>query len=167
MSKKTDDDHLQVEKQHFVEEVALVFEEIGLTRMAGRILGWLLICNPPYQSADELAEALQASRGSISTMTRLLIQLDLIERIGFPGDRRDYFRMKPDVWAQLLQARLEQITDLHQLAERGLALLDNEPPELQLRLQDMHDLYSFVEAELPILIERWEQERATREQEKP
>ena len=53
----------QVDKQHFVEEVALVFEEIGLIRMAGRILGWLLISNPPYQSADELAEALQASKG--------------------------------------------------------------------------------------------------------
>ena len=109
-------EHLQAEKQHFVEEVAVIFEEIGLTSMAGRILGWLLISNHPYQSADELADALQASKGSISTMTRLLIQLDLIERIGFPGDRRDYFRMKPDVWAQLLRARLSQVTDLHQLA---------------------------------------------------
>jgi DNA-binding transcriptional regulator GbsR (MarR family) len=153
--------NLQVDKQHFVEEVALIFEEIGLTRMAGRILGWLLISNPPHQSADELAEALQASKGSISTMTRLLIQLDLIERAGIPGDRRDYFRMKPDVWAQLLQARLSQITDLHQLAEEGLELLEAEPPELRQRIQDMHDLYSYVETELPILIERWEQKRAS------
>ena len=152
--------HNQSEKQHFVEEVALIFEEIGLTRMAGRILGWLLISNPPHQSAEELAEALQASKGSISTMTRLLIQLDLIERTGFPGDRRDYFVMKPDVWAQLLQARMSQVTDLHQLAEDGLELLEGEPPELRQRIQDMHDLYSYVETELPILIERWEQKRA-------
>jgi len=156
-----DEVHLQIEKQHFVEEVALLFEELGLTRMAGRILGWLLLSNPPYQSADELAEVLQASRGSISTMTRLLIQLDLIERIGFPGDRRDYFRMKPDAWAQLLQAKLSQVTDLHQLSERGLELLADEPPEQRHRLQDMHDLYSFVEAELPKLIERWERERTS------
>jgi DNA-binding transcriptional regulator GbsR (MarR family) len=154
-------EQLQAEKQHFVEEMALVFEEIGLTRMAGRILGWLLISNPPHQSAEELAEALQASKGSISTMTRLLIQIDLIERIGFPGDRRDYFRMKPDVWAQLLRARLSQVTDLHQLAEEGLELLEGEPPALRQRIQDMHDLYSYVETELPVLIERWEQERAS------
>jgi DNA-binding transcriptional regulator GbsR (MarR family) len=154
-------EHLQAEKQRFVEEVALTFEEIGLTRMAGRILGWLLISNPPHQSADGLAEALQASKGSISTMTRLLIQIDLIERIGFPGDRRDYFILKPDVWAQLLQARMSQVTDLHQLSERGLELLEAEPPELRQRIQDMHDLYSYVEAELPILIERWEQKRAS------
>ena len=154
-------EHLQAEKQHFVEEVAVIFEEIGLTRMAGRILGWLLISSPPYQSAEELAEALQASKGSISTMTRLLIQIDLIERVGFPGDRRDYFRMKPDVWAQLLRARLSQVTDLHQLAEDGLELLESEPEELRQRIQDMHDLYSYVETELPLLIERWEQKRAS------
>ncbi len=154
-------EHLQAQKQRFVEDVALVFEEIGLTRMAGRILGWLLISNPPHQSADELAEALQASKGSISTMTRLLIQLDLIERAGIPGDRRDYFRMKPDVWAQLLQARMSQVTDLHQLAEEGLELLEGEPAELRQRIQDMHDLYSYIETELPILIERWEQKRAS------
>lgn len=159
-------DHSQARKQHFVEEVALVFEDIGLTRMAGRILGWLLISNPPNQSADELAEALQASRGSISTMTRLLIQLDLIERTGFPGDRRDYFRIKPDLWAQLLQARMSQLTDLHQLAEDGLELMSAEPLELRQRLQDMHDLYSYVEMELPRLIEQWEQQRASGEAEK-
>ena len=155
--------HLQAEKQHFVEEVALILEEIGLTRMAGRILGWLLISNPPHQSADELAEALQASKSSISTMTRLLIQIDLIERIGIPGDRRDYFRMKPDVWAQLLQARMSQVTDLHQLAEQGLELLEKETPELRQRIQDMHDLYSYVETELPILIERWEKARSSKQ----
>lgn len=154
-------EHSQAGKQHFVEEVALVFEEIGLTRMAGRILGWLLISNPPHQSAEELAEALQASKGSISTMTRLLIQLNLIERAGFPGDRRDYFTLKSDVWAQLLQARMSQVTDLHQLAEDGLELLEGEPAELRQRIQDMHDLYSYIETELPNMIERWEQKRAS------
>ena len=57
--------------------------------------------------------------------------------------------MKPDVWAQLLQARMSQVTDLHQLAEEGLELLEGEPPELRQRIQDMHDLYSYVETELP------------------
>lgn len=156
-------DHKQADRLHFVEEVALVFEDIGQPRMAGRILGWLLISNPPYQSADELVEALQASRSSISAMTRLLIEQDLIEKIGLPGDRRDYFRMKPDVWAQLLQARLSQVTFLHQLTERGLTLLEDDSSGLRQRLQDMHDLYSYLELEIPALIERWEEERHAKE----
>ncbi len=65
--------------------LALFFEEMGFPRMAGRILGWLLICDPPEQSAGQLAGVLQASKGSLSTMTRLLIQMGLVERVGLPG----------------------------------------------------------------------------------
>ena len=83
----------QGEERNFVEEVGLFFEQTGMPRMAGRILGWLLISDPPHQSTDELAGGLIASKGSISTNTRLLIQIGLIERLSLPGVRHDYFRI--------------------------------------------------------------------------
>ena len=43
-----------------------------MTPMAGRMWGWLLICEPPEQTAAEIAEALQASRGAISGTARIL-----------------------------------------------------------------------------------------------
>ena len=46
----------QDEEQRFVEEVGIVFEQTGLPRMAGRILGWLLISDPPHQSTDQLTQ---------------------------------------------------------------------------------------------------------------
>ncbi|MBA3470937.1 MAG: hypothetical protein H0T53_14985 [Herpetosiphonaceae bacterium] len=60
--------------RQFVEKVGLLYEQVGLQRMAGRILGWLLICDPPAQSAADLAAALDASKGSISGITRQLFQ---------------------------------------------------------------------------------------------
>jgi len=65
-------DNQQVEEKRFVEEVGIFFEQSSLPRMAGRILGWLMISNPPHQTTGELTQALLASKGSISTMTRLL-----------------------------------------------------------------------------------------------
>jgi len=88
----------QVEWQNYVEEVGIIFEQTGLPRMAGRILGWLIIADPPHQSATQITEALIASKGSISTITRLLIQLGLVERISLPGVRQDYFRIRADAW---------------------------------------------------------------------
>ena len=38
------------EEKHFVEDISLYFEQMGLPRMAGRVLGVLLICDPPAQS---------------------------------------------------------------------------------------------------------------------
>ena len=39
-------DHNPQHKLHFIEEVSLIFEQIGIPRMAGRVLGCLLISNP-------------------------------------------------------------------------------------------------------------------------
>jgi DNA-binding transcriptional regulator GbsR (MarR family) len=147
------------QEKHFIEDVGLLLEQSGLPRMAGRILGLLLICNPPHQSPSELAETLHASKGSISTMTRLLIEMGLIERIAVPERRRDYFRIKPGAWSQIIMFEVSEVATGRQLAERGLALVENQPPELQERLKEAHDLYVFLEREYPLLIERWEKER--------
>lgn len=148
----------QFEAKHFVEEAGLLFELVGLPRMAGRIFGWLLISAPPQQSLSELAESLQASKGSISTMTRLLIQISLIERMSLPGQRRDYFQIKPNAWSHLAEQRLAQITAFRQLAERGLKLFEDEDP-LRQQLEEMRDIHAFWERELPALNDRWEEVR--------
>lgn len=142
---------------HFVEDVGLLFEAIGLPRMAGRIFGWLLISDPSVQSSQALAEVLQASKGSISSMTRLLIQIGLIERVSLPGERRDYFQIKPHAWTQISQQRLAQITAFRKLAEQGLDLISTRSPSSQARLKEMRDFHAFWEQEIPLLNERWEQ----------
>ena len=149
----------QDEEQQFVEEVGIVFEQTGLPRMAGRILGWLLISDPPHQSTGELVEALMASKGSISGTTRLLIQIGLIERLSLPGVRHDYFRIRPDAWQHMIRRGLvDEIKMVRQLAERGLELLADKTPLTQKWLEEMRDVYTFLELEFPALLERWEQE---------
>lgn len=126
--------------------------------MAGRIFGWLLISEPPHQSTNELIEVLQASKGSISTMTRLLIQLRFIERISLPGERRDYFCIKPGAWSQLTQNQLERVKDFRQLADKGLEMLVDKDPSRSARLEEMRAIHAFWERELPLLHQRWEEE---------
>ena len=150
-------DNLQNEVKNFVEEVGIVFEQTGLPRMSGRIFGWLLISDPPYQSPAELAEALIASKGSISTTTRLLIQIGLIERFTLPGVRHDYFRIRPDAWHHTVRRGLEdEIKMFRQLAEHGLELLADKTPLTRKWLEEMHDIYAFLEQEFPALLERCE-----------
>ncbi|MBN1679038.1 MAG: MarR family transcriptional regulator [Anaerolineae bacterium] len=147
------------EKEQFVEEIGHFFERSGLTRMAGRILGWLLICEPPHQSMKELAQALHASKGSISSMTRMLIRLGLVERFSFPGERRDYFRIRPDAWQYLMDTKLTELRHMREMAERGLALLEEKDSDVRHRLSGLHDIAIFLEREFPALVERWQRER--------
>ena len=144
------------EEKHFVEDFGLLFEESGHPRMAGRILGCLLISDPPYLSSIELSEILQASKGSLSTMTRFLLQMGLIERVGLPGRRRDYFQIKSSAWTQLVGHAVYEISALRKMTERGLELMEGQDSELKQRLQEARDLFSYMEREYPLLIDRWE-----------
>ena len=148
----------QTTEKSFVEQFGITFEQTGLPRMAGRILGWLIIADPPHQSADELAAGLAASRGSISSTTRLLIQLGLVERLSFPGIRHDYFRLRPDAWQNVIKHGLEdEISMFRQLAEQGLSLFADKTPLTRKWLENMRDIYAFLEKEFPALMERREQ----------
>ena len=146
------------EKKHFIEDVGLLFEQSGQPRMSGRIIGWLLICDPPHQSMSELAQVLGASKASISTMTRLLLQVGLIERVGVPGHRRDHFRIKAGAWMEMMQQHLDEIKAGRQLADRGLELMEGKSAELKQRLKEAREMYVFFEEEYPAMLERWERE---------
>ena len=156
------DNNTQAEEKRFVEEVGIFFEREGMPRMAGRVLGWLMICDPPYQSPAELAEALLASKGSISTMTRLLIRIGLIERFVIPGERHDRFRIKPGAWGHMMEQGVNQIKVARQLAESGLELTKGKNLLTRQWLEEMRGMYAFYEREFPALAERWEQERGKR-----
>jgi DNA-binding transcriptional regulator GbsR (MarR family) len=156
-----DDQHRRAsDRERFVEDFGLVAEDIGLTRMAGRLLGHLLVCNPAEQSSADLVAALQASKGSISTATRQLIASGIVERFTRTGDRRDHFRVRPGVWTGLLRVRLAQASRLHEVAERGIALLDPDDHVGHARIEELHDLYEFLEAEYSAIIKRWQGARA-------
>jgi DNA-binding transcriptional regulator GbsR (MarR family) len=146
------------EEKHFVEDASLFFEHMGLPRMAGRILGVLLISDPPAQSINDLCEVLQASKSSISTNARLLTETGLIERVPSPVPRRIYFRFKPGGWLVFMRQRLKLMSELHQIAERGLEMLKDQGPALRERLQEAHDMFSLIEEQFPALLERFEGE---------
>ena len=153
--------NIQDAERSFIEEVGVNFESNGLPRMAGRLFGWLLICDPPYQSPSEIAEALMASKGSVSPTVKLLTQLGMIERYLIPGERHDHFRLREDAGKKMIQRGLdEEIKMFHELAERGLELMRGKSSLRRQWLEEMHDRYSFLEKEFPALMERYERHKA-------
>ncbi len=146
--------HQPIEDIHFIEDIGLYFEQMGLPRMAGRILGALLISDPPSQSITDLGERLHASKSSISIMARLLMERGLIERVASPMPRRDYYRFKPGGWKLYMRQWLGLMSGLHQITERGLLLMDGKPEPLKERLQEAHDLFSNIEAEFPSILQK-------------
>ncbi|NJD60390.1 MAG: MarR family transcriptional regulator [Anaerolineales bacterium] len=143
-----------IEELHFIEDIGLYFEQMGLPRMAGRILGALLISDPISQSITDLGEKLHASKSSISIMARLLMERGLIERVASPIPRRDYYRFKPGGWIIYMRQWLGLMAGLHQITERGMLLMVDKPEPLKERLKEAHDLFSNIEQEFPAIIQK-------------
>lgn len=146
----------------FIEEVATLLEREGLPRMYGRVLGHLLLCDPPHQSSSQLADALNASRGAISTATRALVEAGLIQRKRVPGERSHYFEMHAATLDRLLHGSVARIRLGREVMEHGLKLLAHRPEVDASRVTALRDLYGFMEEEYPRLLERWD-ERKRRE----
>ena len=151
-------DSIPEEQLHFVERFGMLFEQAGHPPMLGRVLGWLLICNPPVQTQNEIADALQASMGSISSSLKILTHLLWVQRHRVPGDRRIFFSIPSGIWSNLLRKRMEFVSSLKILAEEGLEISAGESDESKSRLLEMHKVYSFMETELPLMIDQIESE---------
>jgi len=152
---------LDRELRRFAEEVGVLFEAQGHTRMEGRIVGRLLVADPPVQSMTALSEYLGVSKASVSAATRVLVQTGAIERVSLPGDRRDYFRLRTDFLDGVLHESIAAMTRFRSLLERALQLVsgDDQP---HAALIDTRDFYEFFERELTDVLQRWQaQRRAT------
>lgn len=88
----------------FIERMGLMCESDNLPRIAGRLLG-LLIVEDGALSLRELADRLQVSRASVSTNARLLTDIGIVDRVTRPGDRQDYYRLTPDPFHRLLSGK--------------------------------------------------------------
>ena len=146
-------------ESEFVEEMGQFLASLGMTPMAGRMWGWLLICEPPEQTAAEIAEALHASRGAISGTARLLANAGLVRRATRRGDRREYFSAPAEALDAMLMSAASLYRQMRQIAERGLLAIADRPAASKTRLEEFRDVMGFVEIEVPRVIARFLAER--------
>ncbi len=147
------------EQRELVEEFGLLHEQMGGTRMTGRVSGWLLLCDPPVQSLTEIADGLGVSKAAVSGAARLLLQSRIVERVGEPGHRGDFYRALPADAEDILP--LDHVRTMHRLIERGLRTVAGRD-QSQSNYALMHDLLeftAFIEAQLPELLARWRERR--------
>jgi len=106
--------------RRFVDQMGVLSEEDGLPRIAGRIFGYLLL-QPDARSLDQIADALDVSRASVSTDARRLVEIQLLERRSRPGDRRDYYVIAEGGFRRVIERRIRSIRQFHDLLLSTLA----------------------------------------------
>jgi len=138
----------------FIENMGLHFEEYGVPRIGGRILGLLLASSRPV-SSEEISEVLEASRSSVSTNLRTLLMTRLADRVSLSGERSDYYIFSDEAWEAILEIRLDRIETLREMAEDGLQGVQDHHPA-RARLKEITAWASMVEKVYEGIIKEWQ-----------
>jgi len=147
---------IEEELQYETENLGLVLDELGITPMAGRVLAYLMLSDPPHRSFDEIVDHLQASKSTISTSLKYLGQIDMIRYKTIPGDRRRYFSVAPDRWMAQINVH-DKFRAMVGILNRVLEFRSvNDKDELASSLEEVRDMYLYFETEIPKMFERWE-----------
>lgn len=130
-------------REEFIEQVGLLLQGDGLPRIAGRLMGLLIFDGKAY-SFSELSTALNVSRASISTNARLLEGLGVIERVGMPGDRQDYYRLGDSPYETLMKGVIERARRAEVSLEKTASSLPASEKSAAGRIRDYARFYEAV-----------------------
>jgi DNA-binding transcriptional regulator GbsR (MarR family) len=144
--------------EEFIEQMGIYAQADGLSRIAGRMIGFFVVASGPHSFSD-LAEKLQVSRASVSTNVRILQSFGAIERTSRPGDRQDYFRLTDDPYARMLEGSLMRIRRVEQLVSTTLDKLSEPKGDTRTRLRDMLSFYSIARKNTEAIIGEWKKRK--------
>lgn len=152
-------DALTEAERSYVDQVGRFFAtQYGIAPVTGRLAGWLLICDPPAQTAAELAEALGISRSAVGSSVKMLEQWKVVERVRPPGERADRVRTRAAFGVEGLESPAEYAA-LASLARAGLELLRDESAARRARLAETAAFADFLLERMPDLAVEWQTRR--------
>ena len=140
-----------------VERFGILADRAGMSRIAGRIIGLLLQYSGDL-SLDEIAQRLSVSRASVSTEARRLLEAGIVERVGRPGDRKDYYQISPRHFLHDLEHRFASMQELVRLLDE--ARRENTDPVVVARLAQSARAHVEIMDIVAGTIDRWRKETA-------
>ena len=137
-------------RENFIETMGLIVQADGGPRIAGRMVGLMIIERQPF-TLNAIAARLQISKASASTNARQLLSSGILRLTTKPGDRQDYYEIGPDPFKNML----ETITGrMHRAAEQIGQVSEqfgDEDPEGRARVEELRRFY----ASSAKLLRRW------------
>lgn len=137
--------------ERLVERMGLQWESEGRPRIAGRLFAFMVVEDREF-TLEELAAALNVSRGSASTNTRLLEAQGVIERIAKSGDRRVFYRLTADPYRAMIESHLKRIERTKDVVAQARKELTATTKKKHRRLTEIERFHAIAVATINTLL---------------
>lgn len=129
-------------------------ERYGFSPVAGRLIGYLYVCQPAEQSINDIAKTLLTSRSAINGAVNTLEIQKLVRRSRPAGTRADLISLSP-LSRENMGFDPTEYRQMAELAREGLELLGDDMSERRQSLEAAVSLNEFMVKRLPLLYEEW------------
>ncbi|PCC99459.1 GbsR/MarR family transcriptional regulator [Halopseudomonas pelagia] len=135
-------------ESRLIERLGQQAQSDGLPRIAGQIWAALIISDGQVSSSD-LMELLHVSKGSVSTNTRLLEMLGILERGSKPGERQDFFSIRSKPYAAFVEEQLKRVEAGKAIVAEAKSTITKSHAQAHLNeLENFYTLYNDSSKEL-------------------
>jgi len=143
------------DKLLFTEHVGRFYaKQYGFPPVVGRLLGYLLVCEPMEQSINDLASALLTSRSAIAGAVKMLEIYHAVNRSRPAGSRVDLISITSGGWERNGFETAEYEAQAT-LAQEGLEILKDASPERREALEGYQMLSEFLISYMSKMREEW------------
>ncbi|MEV5162598.1 MarR family transcriptional regulator [Streptomyces sp. NPDC053728] len=142
----------------FVERFAAEMTEAGMQRMASRVFAALLADDDGSMTSAELGRQLRISPAAVSGAVTYLTQVSMVGRERDPGSRRDRYRLHNEIWYATFASRDQVLTRWERTLREGARSLGEDTPA-GARLVETAEFFTFLQAELLGILDRWRESR--------
>lgn len=141
--------------RHFIEQMAMLFADLGVPRMSARVLMTLMACEDRGLTAGRLAEELSVSPAAISGAVRYLGQVGLVRRESVPGSRSDLYLLPDDTWYAAAATKQGALAQIIGSTQQGVGVLGGPGTRAGARIAEMRDFFAFAQEEMSSILDRW------------
>jgi DNA-binding transcriptional regulator GbsR (MarR family) len=149
---------MEKDKLSYIEEFGLYFEKLGLTRMSGRIFGYLIVNGKENNAFEEFQQVLQASKGSISGTLKMLVNTGFVQPVSLPGDRKTYYRVSQQEIARMMDAKILEFIAFSKILEKGLQLRQAND-DVSDWIRQTSAFYQWASNEVDAIVKKWERDK--------
>ena len=136
--------------------IGVFFERQGLQPAVSRIIGLLLLSEPPQLSFEDIQQQLKISKSAVSNALNLLITMELVDYVTHHGERKRYFKIRTDAWQRTVNGHLRGILDLSKLLTEIKEQRTTAHADIVKHLDEVIDFHVFFYEEVQHIVAKWE-----------
>ena len=147
------------EQKVLIEKLGVLHEKSGIQPAAARVLSLLLVSDNPELTFEEIIDALGISKSAASNAINLLLNINRLEYVTKPGERKRYFRTRLAQWEKSMREELEGWVYLADVLKDVLKQRPGNTIEINTKLHELISFLEFLHQEMPILYAEWEKRK--------